>query len=231
MWIMEGPFPGVMNQADREELGGGQMVIQQYARYPAATLEPALPSASSVESARSRVAASKSPPLQRRETPRSLQASPTAQRLIIHRESSARSGPSMSPPVFTNSLRHSQSRESMDRAESRSLPTRDITDGNIDDAYVAFIFYCNPNVPDSADATELRKTFRSPPRSDGKSFSIFNLWELIRKLDNKELKTWIQLAIELGVEPPSTEKKQSTQKVQQYAVRLKVRLPGSFQGQ
>lgn len=196
------------------------MVIQQYARYPAA-VEPALPSASSVDSARSRVAASKSPPLQRRETPRSLQASPTGQRSIIHRAPSARSGPSMSPPVFS-SLRHSQSRESLDQAESRTLPTRDITDENIDDAYVSFIFYCNPNVPSSADSTELRKTFRSPPRSDGKSFGIFNLWELIRKLDNKELKTWIQLAIELGVEPPSLERKQSTQKVQQYAVRLKV---------
>jgi hypothetical protein len=111
----------------------------------------------------------------------------------------------------------------MDQAVSRGLPSRDIRDETIDDAYVTFILYCNPNVPMSADTTELRKTFRSPPRSDGKSFSIFTLWELIRKLDNKELKTWIQLAIELGVEPPSAEKKQSTQKVQQYAVRLKVR--------
>ena len=218
---MEGSFSGVVNQQDRGELGGSQMVIQQHARYPA-VVEPALPSASSVDSARSRIAASKSPPLQRRETPRSLQASPTGHRSIIHhRAPSVRSGPSMSPPVFT-SLRHSQSRESLDQAESRTLPTRDITDENIDDAYVSFIFYCNPNVPGSADSTELRKTFRCPPRSDGKSFGIFNLWELIRKLDSKELKTWIQLAIELGVEPPSLEKKQSTQKVQQYAVRLKV---------
>ena len=97
-----------------------------------------------------------------------------------------------------------------------------MTDSNIDDAYVMFILYCNPNVPPSVDTSELRKTFRSPPRSDGKSFSVFTLFELIRKLDSKELKTWIQLAIELGVEPPSLEKKQSTQKVQQYAVRLKV---------
>ncbi|KAL1867241.1 hypothetical protein Plec18167_008782 [Paecilomyces lecythidis] len=40
-------------------------------------------------------------------------------------------------------------------------------------------------------------------------------------MDKKELKTWIQLATELGVEPPSAEKGQSSQKVQQYAVRLK----------
>lgn len=195
------------------------MVVQQYARYP--PVEPALPSASSVDSARSRVAASKSPSLHHKETPRSLQASPTGQRSIIHRPPSVRSGPSMSPPVF-DSMRQRQSRESMDQAEARTLPSRDVTDQNIDDAYVAFIFYCNPNVPNFVDTTELRKTFRSPPRSDGKSFSIFTLWELIRKFDNKEVKTWIQLAIELGVEPPSVEKKQSTQKVQQYAVRLKV---------
>jgi hypothetical protein len=113
-------------------------------------------------------------------------------------------------------------KDAADQAESRTLPSREITDETIDDAYVLFILYCNPNVPSSVDTSELRKTFRCPPRSDGKSFSVFTLFELIRKLDNKELKTWIQLAIELGVEPPSMEKKQSTQKVQQYAVRLKV---------
>lgn len=112
----------------------------------------------------------------------------------------------------------------MDHIEPRSLPARNITDETIDDAYVAFIFYSNPNVPTSVDTTELRKTFRCPPRSDGKSFSIFALWELIKRLDSKDLKTWIALAIELGVEPPDMEKKQSTQKVQQYAVRLKVRM-------
>ncbi len=82
--------------------------------------------------------------------------------------------------------------------------------------------YCNPSVPPDTDTTELRKTFRGPPKSDGKNFSTFTLFELIRKLDQKEIKTWAQLAIDLGVEPPSLEKGQSAQKVQQYAVRLKV---------
>lgn len=129
-----------------------------------------------------------------------------------------------------DTLRAPLMKETADQAESRVLPSREITDENIDEAYVLFIFYCNPNVPSSVDTSELRKTFRCPPRSDGKSFSVFTLFELIRKLDNKELKTWIQLAIELGVEPPDMEKKQSTQKVQQYAVRLKVSvtLPLSF---
>lgn len=178
---------------------------QQYASFPA--LEPTLQSASSTGSARNRVSASNSPPLNRKETPRSLQSSPT----------SLRSAPAFDP--------HHQRRpgDPADQAESRNLPSRELTDKTIDDAYIAFIFYCNPNVPLSANTYELRRTFRCPPRSDGKNFSIFTLWELIRKLDNKELKTWIQLSIELGVEPPSLEKKQSTQKVQQYAVRLKVR--------
>lgn len=132
----------------------------------------------------------------------------------------------MSPPMTDLDSRRAFARDSEGEgdAERRDLPARDVTDETIDDAYVSFIMYCNPNVPATADSSELRRTFRAPPRSDGKSFSIFVLWELIRKLDRKELKTWIQLAIELGVEPPSLEKKQSTQKVQQYAVRLKVRL-------
>ncbi|KAJ5493414.1 hypothetical protein N7539_002160 [Penicillium diatomitis] len=126
----------------------------------------------------------------------------------------------MSPPLF-DVFRQSPMKDTTDQAESRYLPSREVSDDTIDDAYVTFILYCNPNVPSSVDTSELRKTFRSPPRSDGKSFSVFTLYQLIRKLDNKELKTWVQLAMELGVEPPSQEKKQSTQKVQQYAVRLK----------
>ncbi|KAL4741046.1 ARS binding protein 2-domain-containing protein [Aspergillus similis] len=216
---MQGAFSTMASQPERNDLGGTAMVIQQYARYPA-SLEPGLQSASSIGSASSQMAISKSPPVQRKATPRSLQSSPTVARSAIPTGPPVRSGPSMSPPVFDNS-RQKQVSDPIDRADVRSLPSREITDENIDDAYVLFIFFCNPNVPLSADSTELRKTFRSPPRSDGKSFSIFTLWELIKKLDNKELKTWIQLAIELGVEPPDMEKKQSTQKVQQYAVRLK----------
>ena len=103
----------------------------------------------------------------------------------------------------------------------RALPPRDVTDDTIDDAYVAFILYCNPVVAPSTDSTELRRSFRAPPRSDGKTFSTFTLLELLRKFESKEIKTWTQLAIQLGVEPPVMEKNQSAQKVQQYAVRLK----------
>lgn len=127
----------------------------------------------------------------------------------------------MSPPIF-DPHRHQPMKDPADHADCRVLPSRDITDETIDDAYVSFILYCNPNVPSSVDTSDLRKTFRCLPRSDGKSFNIFTLFGLIRRrLQNEELKTWIQLAIELGVEPPCIEKKQSTQKVQQYTVRLK----------
>ena len=105
--------------------------------------------------------------------------------------------------------------------QDRKLPSKDVSDDTIDDAYADFILYCNPFFPLNADTTELRKAFRAPPKSDGKSFNIYNLFELIRRLNNKDIKTWTQLALELGVEPPSAEKGQSTQKVQQYSVRLK----------
>ncbi|RDW83086.1 hypothetical protein BP5796_04577 [Coleophoma crateriformis] len=106
-------------------------------------------------------------------------------------------------------------------SERRDLPDRNVSDENFDDAYIAFIFYCNPSVPMTTDTTELRKTLRAPPKSDGKSFNTYSLFLLIRKLEMKELKSWAQLATELGVEPPALDKGQSAQKVQQYAVRLK----------
>lgn len=105
----------------------------------------------------------------------------------------------------------------------RPAPSRDVSDDTIDDAYATFILYCNPSFSTSIDTSELTKLFRTPPKSDGKAFSTWVLFELIRKLDAKEIKTWTQLALDLGVEPPDTDKGQSTQKVQQYSVRLKVR--------
>ena len=107
-------------------------------------------------------------------------------------------------------------------SEDRGLPSADITDESIDQAYVDFIFYCNPSIPMDVDATELKKGFRNPPMSDGKKFSPFTLYGLIARLESKDIKTWVQLVTELGVEHPDPAKNQSSQKVQQYAVRLKV---------
>lgn len=104
----------------------------------------------------------------------------------------------------------------------RTLPDRAVNDASIEAAYVAFILYCNPAVPLKTDTAALCEAFRTPPKSGGKSFSTFTLFELIKKLESKELKTWAELALRLGVEPPDQEKGQSSQKIQQYAVRLKV---------
>lgn len=107
--------------------------------------------------------------------------------------------------------------------DDRQLPAPDVSDKTIDAAYAAFILYCNPSFATSTDTAELVKLFRTPPKSDGNAFSSWALFELIRKFDAKEIKTWTQLALDLGVAPPDTDKGQSTQKVQQYSVRLKVR--------
>ncbi|CCC13611.1 unnamed protein product [Sordaria macrospora k-hell] len=101
------------------------------------------------------------------------------------------------------------------------LPDVNVTQETIEDAYVDFIFHCNPHVPLETDTIVLRDTFSDPPKSGGKSFNTFVLFGLIKQLETKEIKTWAELALKLGVDPPDTDKGESSQKIQQYAVRLK----------
>jgi hypothetical protein len=68
----------------------------------------------------------------------------------------------------------------------------------------------------------LREAFRNPPRSGGKSFCTFAIYELVRKFYNGDIRTWTELTTKLGVEPPDPNKEESAQKVAQYGVRLKV---------
>ncbi|SPQ20587.1 7fd28948-abe8-40f7-8a86-9b7a331bb273 [Thermothielavioides terrestris] len=125
-------------------------------------------------------------------------------------------------PVFAGSPNTIQSGPTTHpSSDRRVLPDRNVNGSSIEDAYVAFILYCNPAVPLDVETAALREAFRAPPKSGGKSFSTFALFELIKKLETKELKTWAELALKLGVEPPDQEKGQSSQKIQQYAVRLK----------
>ena len=107
-------------------------------------------------------------------------------------------------------------------ANERTLPSKDVNEESIDGAYVQFILYCNPTIPLDVETDELKKGFQNPPRSDGNVFSPWTLFHLLQRLERKEIKTWAHLVTELGVEPPDREKQQSNQKVQQYAVRLKV---------
>lgn len=132
---------------------------------------------------------------------------------------SSHTPPPHSSPRFPVISPTSQPRQHV--PEDRSAPDRHVSDESIDDAYATFILYCNPNFATDTDTTELVKLFRTPPKSDGNAFSSWALFELIRKFDAKEIKTWTQLALDLGVAPPDTDKGQSTQKVQQYSVRLK----------
>ena len=132
------------------------------------------------------------------------------------------------PPVFTASPTTIDPTPTPSSTRP-SLPNRAVTSATIEDAYVAFVLYCNPGVPLDTDTAGLREAFRTPPKSGGKSFSTYTLFELIKKLETKELKTWAELALKLGVEPPDQEKGQSSQKIQQYAVRLKVGPPHQIQ--
>ncbi|KAI9158400.1 ARS-binding protein [Paramyrothecium foliicola] len=102
-----------------------------------------------------------------------------------------------------------------------SLPDRNVTEANIEDAFVRFIFYCNPALPLYPDTQALREAFRNPPRSGGRIFSPYRVYELVKEFYQKDIKTWTELTIKLGVEPPDPAKDESTQKVAQYGVRLK----------
>ena len=132
------------------------------------------------------------------------------------------SSASVSPRFTSSCPAEERNSAAVHVTDERTLPSTDVNDENIDDAYAAFILYANPCYPLDSDTLELKRIFRNPPKSDGKDFSIYRLWELLQKFEHKEIKTWAQLALDLGVEPPSTERGGSTQKVQQYTVRLKV---------
>ncbi|TQW00559.1 hypothetical protein V2A60_001634 [Cordyceps javanica] len=107
-------------------------------------------------------------------------------------------------------------------AHGRSaLPVRAVTTETIEDAYIAFIFYCNPALPADCDTEALRDAFRNPPRSGGKVFDPFTIYELVRRFYSKEIRTWTELTTRLGVEPPDPSKEESAQKIAQYGVRLK----------
>jgi hypothetical protein len=103
-----------------------------------------------------------------------------------------------------------------------TLPDRRVSASSIEDAYVCFIFSCNPGLPLDSDTESLRDAFRTPPRSGGKAFDTFAIYELVRRFYNKEIKTWTELTTTLGVEPPDPTKDESAQNVAQYGVRLKV---------
>ncbi|KAF0427631.1 hypothetical protein F8M41_005996 [Gigaspora margarita] len=100
----------------------------------------------------------------------------------------------------------------------RNLPQKDVNQDNIADRYVEFILYCNPSAPSDLDVSSLIRSFSAVPKSDGKTFETWVLYQLVSKHHSGEIKTWTKLAQQLGVERTSGS---SPQKIQQYAVRLK----------
>ncbi|CAG8594946.1 4561_t:CDS:2 [Acaulospora morrowiae] len=100
----------------------------------------------------------------------------------------------------------------------RNLPQKDVTPENIGDRYLEFILYCNPSAPSDLDVSSLIRSFNAVPKSDGKTFETWVLFQLVSKHHSGEIKTWTKLAQQLGVERTN---ESSPQKIQQYAVRLK----------
>ncbi|GAB1737952.1 hypothetical protein NU219Hw_g2465t1 [Hortaea werneckii] len=121
-------------------------------------------------------------------------------------------------PTRSHSPEITRSSSGSYRPTDRSLPTSQPNAESLTDHYVAFILYCNPHFPLDVDSAALRANFNTPPKSDNKDFETWRLFELIKRFEVKEIKTWGQLALELGVEPPDVGKGQSVQKVQQYSI-------------
>ncbi|KAL1918922.1 uncharacterized protein VTP21DRAFT_2303 [Calcarisporiella thermophila] len=101
---------------------------------------------------------------------------------------------------------------------TRTLPSKHVTESTISQAYIDFILYCNQTVATDVDTGPLMRSFFAVPRSDGKQFHPWALFCLCKRMHEGEIKSWVRLSIELGVERTDD---QSPQKIQQYAVRLK----------
>lgn len=86
------------------------------------------------------------------------------------------------------------------------------------------MLYCNPALPPDCEVSTLRDAFRIPPRSQAKEFSPWSVFDKVKKFYNKEIPTWTEMVIQLGVDPPDLSKDESAQKLTQYGVRLKVRI-------
>lgn len=114
------------------------------------------------------------------------------------------------PPTSVNSSGH-----------QLTLPDADVTRDTITAAYLQFMFYCNPALPADCDTVSLEEAFCNPPRSGGKLFETFTIYNLVCKFYNKDIKTWSELITLLGVDPPDMAKDESAQKIAQYGVRLK----------
>ncbi|CAG8699953.1 14357_t:CDS:2 [Rhizophagus irregularis] len=121
-------------------------------------------------------------------------------------------------PSSASSSRRGTTSSNVEHVE-RQLPSKEgINQSNISDRFVEFIMYCNPLAPENLDKVALVRSFNAVPKSDGKVFQTWTLYQLVDKHYAGEIRTWTKLAQKLGVvRTPEA----SPQKIQQYAVRLK----------
>lgn len=137
------------------------------------------------------------------------------------------SGP-LPPPIEAESQPTDQQQaaepESTSRpAPPRVLPDKDVSPDTIGEAYISFILYCNPALPQDCMVDTLREAFKAPPKSQGKEFPTWSVFQNVKRFYNKEIPTWTEMVVQLGVDPPDLSKDESSQKITQYGVRLKVR--------
>ncbi|KAF2156477.1 hypothetical protein K461DRAFT_96515 [Myriangium duriaei CBS 260.36] len=104
----------------------------------------------------------------------------------------------------------------------RQLPAREVTRASISGAYVQFILFCNPAIGQTSDTVALVETFSSPPTSNKKVFHVYDIFLQVKRLYELDTKTWIQLALDLGIEPATADEGAgASQRIHQYIVRLK----------
>ncbi|KAL1915156.1 uncharacterized protein VTP21DRAFT_7637 [Calcarisporiella thermophila] len=120
-------------------------------------------------------------------------------------------------PSFSKNLIHSAASVKSASPSPPPLPKKPVTEQTFTSAYVDFILHVTGS-PVGTNTDALRRSFLAMPRSDGKQFHPWALFRLCQRMHEGEIKSWVRLAIELGVERTD---EQSPQKIQQYAVRLK----------
>ncbi len=69
-----------------------------------------------------------------------------------------------SPPTAGRSLTPRSPSMPASASARRTLPDRNVSAATIEDAYVNFIFYCNPGLPLDVSTATLRENFQIPPR-------------------------------------------------------------------
>ena len=102
----------------------------------------------------------------------------------------------------------------------RVLPSREVSRTTIGQAYTQFVLFCNPAYDAGVDTADLEDMFSAPPSSNKQNFQVFDIFAQVKRLHQLEIRTWQQLATDLGVRIID-DVQASSQRVPQYVVRLR----------